>query len=1129
MEKEKEKEKEKAQETVKGAEKQVPERALVERKQAEAVNVGRAREKVDPAPTVTNPPSKLIRRRISVVDERTRATRPVAETPSPPAEKPNATSYDNVPFDVEDVAKRIEVLDEQMAECEEILKSLEQAKETAARGADAAVETGSVNGDKMDVDAPETDGASERVPAENADESMEDPAISIEEPVAEETVQQKEDGFTFRPFFAADDRSSHAPEGLTADEQKEWELHETSTRILRENQVRARAYQQAETSQARRDVQLNKIYRGPDDYDFYITNIETHKKIRWKIVRDVKARFVANHQKQQKLREEYQDMHRVWMREREKLDQQRNKKKRKGGKSGFASSAFGNVGSSGSHFAAGGFDGGIGGGGFLPASGRSGRRSDVVMSELDYQKALRELGVQDETNDKEDRYAVEPPLILDPLERKALMFQSWNGLVEDPAEDLRIFNEKFEMSWAEEEKEVFKTKLAQYGKNFGKIAAFLPLKNVQDCVQYYYRYQAKRDLGLKAIAGQSNGSRRRRAGGRKVAKGVAPQGVKRSYILQSGDRDQDEEEEEGEGGDVGKRSRGEEGEGRGKRGRGMAAGGDDGGVADLSDADTTAMFDAFVQVRAEQDYSTVALQTGKTDRECRTFFNKHRRDIRRQRAEAKAKDAGGDEDAMEGIEGEKEGLSADAEKEEGVGTGMMDGERSKVVPAEKVDKAEKGSRKGRKSLTLEEEKVDNATPAAATPVISSDEVEETVAEGQSAAKLATLTETTGDDRSALETEDGSKPRKRRRSGKKPVVVDSLPEFDASTPTTISALGSPVVEEVPITEVDAETGEISTVTINGQPQQRKTVSYWSVAEKTQFADAITLHGRDWDSVAKDIGSKSATQARNYYQTHRRKMQLDDLLKKGGHEFKGGEGEGGEEDGEEFGGGALFGEDGEGSGVATPKGNIGSFFKDSSWGRRDVERNGVLDFVKNALGPDRVSGGSGALNGVGGVHVGQMIDFHQRIMRYQNVLDPYVKMVLQAQVGQDGGNRDAMDIDSKANSSVENLSKEFRVVDVGSRGHAGKDVRSSSSPAQPAKALPSNGVGLPNGTSDRKDHPAPQYPPSSTDLLQQSYNSTVVSAPGYSTSVAERNPLLTFYPSGSFAAHPREVTDFSIRLR
>ncbi|KAJ1677602.1 DNA-binding protein snt1, partial [Spiromyces aspiralis] len=62
----------------------------------------------------------------------------------------------------------------------------------------------------------------------------------------------------------------------------------------------------------------------------------------------------------------------------------------------------------------------------------------------------------------------------------------------------------------------------------------------------------------------------------------------------------------------------------------------------------------------------------------------------------------------------------------------------------------------------------------------------------------------------------------------------------------------------------------------QPPPQPKKSYWSVQERANFAHLLALLGTDWQLMARAIGSKTATQARNFFKAHRERLNLDKAL-------------------------------------------------------------------------------------------------------------------------------------------------------------------------------------------------------------------------------------------------------------
>ena len=87
-----------------------------------------------------------------------------------------------------------------------------------------------------------------------------------------------------------------------------------------------------------------------------------------------------------------------------------------------------------------------------------------------------------------------PNMILDPEERRCAIFDSRNGLVEDPVAERDRIN--LIRPWTKAEKAIFHERFASYGKNFRRIAEHLEGRDTGDCVMYYYKFQ-KTDDGFR--------------------------------------------------------------------------------------------------------------------------------------------------------------------------------------------------------------------------------------------------------------------------------------------------------------------------------------------------------------------------------------------------------------------------------------------------------------------------------------------------------------------------------------------------------------------------------------------------------------------------------------------------------
>merc|ERR1719431_2245516 len=133
----------------------------------------------------------------------------------------------------------------------------------------------------------------------------------------------------------------------------------------------------------------------------------------------------------------------------------------------------------------------------------------VVRSEADFDDVMERLQEQEMEDKKMHSYAVIPPLLLPPDERRR-KFTNTNGSIQDP---MLIYNErKYVNMWTDQERETFKEKYLQHPKNFGVIAQYLERKTVSDCVQYYYLSKKTENykLSLKKIR-RPRGTRRTQA------------------------------------------------------------------------------------------------------------------------------------------------------------------------------------------------------------------------------------------------------------------------------------------------------------------------------------------------------------------------------------------------------------------------------------------------------------------------------------------------------------------------------------------------------------------------------------------------------------------------------------------
>ncbi len=154
-------------------------------------------------------------------------------------------------------------------------------------------------------------------------------------------------------------------------------------------------------------------------------------------------------------------------------------------------------------------------------TGRTTRRSaatlgDAVRSDLEMEQILATLGNEDLTDPHHlavRNIAVIPDMIS--VEQGAVdyIFDDTSGLVKDPATYYDARTGFYD--WTPDEEQIFIAKYADYPKQFGAIASFLPHKSQAQCVLYYYLHK-KRLVDFRTAVNIGNGKRKKgvRRGGK---------------------------------------------------------------------------------------------------------------------------------------------------------------------------------------------------------------------------------------------------------------------------------------------------------------------------------------------------------------------------------------------------------------------------------------------------------------------------------------------------------------------------------------------------------------------------------------------------------------------------------------
>ncbi|CAL1699223.1 unnamed protein product [Somion occarium] len=155
-------------------------------------------------------------------------------------------------------------------------------------------------------------------------------------------------------------------------------------------------------------------------------------------------------------------------------------------------------------------------------AGRTTRRStttlgDAVRSDLEMEQIIASLGneeLTDATHLGARNAAVIPDMVSATKGDIEYIYDDTNNEVLDPR---TFFAPRTGFKdWTEEEKKIFLEKYAQYPKQFGIIADFLPDKTPAQCVTYYYLHKKKHIDFRKVVSSYTVGKRRR--GGRRAPK-----------------------------------------------------------------------------------------------------------------------------------------------------------------------------------------------------------------------------------------------------------------------------------------------------------------------------------------------------------------------------------------------------------------------------------------------------------------------------------------------------------------------------------------------------------------------------------------------------------------------------------
>ncbi|WFD33085.1 DNA-binding protein snt1 [Malassezia sp. CBS 17886] len=152
--------------------------------------------------------------------------------------------------------------------------------------------------------------------------------------------------------------------------------------------------------------------------------------------------------------------------------------------------------------------------------------SDTVRSEAEFLEILASLEnaeMQDPVARAARTAATIPDMVLradrDEARTRVRAWDDDNGYM---ADSMKTYFGGFDPDvWSEEETATFARHFAQHPKQFGRIAAALPHKTMQQCVAYYYLHKHQDGCRFKELGAARSRERKRKAKPRKKAKGSA--------------------------------------------------------------------------------------------------------------------------------------------------------------------------------------------------------------------------------------------------------------------------------------------------------------------------------------------------------------------------------------------------------------------------------------------------------------------------------------------------------------------------------------------------------------------------------------------------------------------------------
>ncbi|KAJ3220260.1 nuclear receptor corepressor 2 [Dinochytrium kinnereticum] len=677
-------------------------------------------------------------------------------------------------------------------------------------------------------------------------------------------------------------------------------LLDTCHRVLNDNRRCARQQAAKTFSDLFNILQPSsiRICRDVRDYEFYRHNIETHNANRQKFVLHMASRHRQLREKRLDLEHEYRDKYVSWKKKSDRLDLKSKRRKDlelPPPASTPSSSRLNPVADVQSPAVS-----------ILPSSRLSRRgnaglaafTSDSVKSEAEWQEVLAMIAATEGgPTSKETMQATlcasDPFMLIDPLEKKIFTFQNNNHMVINPVDRLLSNNETLDLKWSMKDRESFKLHIVQFGKNFPKIAEVLGTKSTQDCIEYYYRQ--KYVCGFKQLirrGGQGRGVKRKTAGPipkksaflSKDPDATVPTKTRASLLGRDSFRKRTISEmeinTESFGGNPSADGEGEE-DGDESLSRKRPR---------LDDATNIyAPTSGKVRKRTAREKETTPASPPREDGvPISSDSNPARWDVdEKERALDGFARFGRDFDAVALFVGSKSATDCEL---------FYDTYKSKLHLEYVTDTVEslKDSNTKRKNKALKRSERQEKSKSQLEGNYSERKKDKDLFEvGGGQNHSSALGVVFGDnDGDGTDAENAAETDLPVEAGHVPSLDDGEADDAKKSKKKKKRKAADSTHDTPAREEERALESRSPGPLRHNellsPQQlpikSKTVSYWSRAEKEEFIKAIQMYGRDWDQIARMIGSKSAVQSRNHYHNYRDRNNYDEIILAAGHQLK-----------------------------------------------------------------------------------------------------------------------------------------------------------------------------------------------------------------------------------------------------